>query len=62
MPDCYASLIELGLQGNRPALFPSGVKQKPLLNGVALPVLLCDQELMGPQFELPPIVKEYGGG
>ncbi len=47
MPDGYASLIELGLQGNRPALFHFGVKQKALLNDMALSVLLCDQELMG---------------
>lgn len=46
MPDGYESLIELGLHGNRPALFHFGVKQKALLNGMALSVLLSGQELM----------------
>lgn len=46
MADSQAPLIEYGLQRNRPARFLPGVKQKALLNGVALPVLLSDQELM----------------
>ncbi len=44
MFDGYARLIEEGLQRNRPALFLPGVKQKALLDGSALPVLLCDQD------------------